>query len=198
MASSLVLLMMDQSLTNPPVSTISSEKTQTPNDIPSPIPSASPLPPDSVKFLYMSLHRVDNLVRQYQHTRILSNIQANTLAHCSMRLSALAHSSMAHSTRTIDYDNILCPPRLSLADRMSISLKESIDRACSEITLHLQEMELLCLAVDDTLVSLCDLVTRSSEYSAELERGIKHVQQVYFNTVAEVRGRYPYESHSDR
>jgi len=180
MASSLLLMMMDPPIANS-VSLGSSQNSP-------PSPSSGTLPPESVKFLYMSLHRVDNLVRQYHNLRALSNIQASTLAHLSSRLSALAHSSMAPSTRTIDYDNVLCPPRLSLADRMSISLKENIERATKELNTHLQEMELLSLAVDDTLISLCDLVNRSEVYSVDLERGVRHVQHTYFNLVAEVRG----------
>jgi hypothetical protein len=188
MASSLALLMMGSSVTNP-ASETSNSQNDIPSDIPSPIPPAS-LPPDAVKFLYMSLHRVDNLVRQYQHLRSISNIQANTLSHCSMRLSALARSSLAQSTRTVDFDHVLFPPhpRLSLADRMSLSLRVKIDEVTEAITLSVQEMEMVCLAIDDALVSLCDLVTQSGGYSGELERGVKHVQQVYFNTVAEVRG----------
>jgi hypothetical protein len=118
-----------------------------------------------------------------------SNSQANLLVHLSSRLSLLAHSNLASSTRTVDYDNILYPlPGLSLADRMAISLKDNLDRVMMEIDNSLNEMEMLCGSVDDTLVALCHLVNTSEAYSGELYRGVKHVQQVYFNLVAEVRG----------
>jgi len=186
-----MLMMTGASVTNK-ASEVASSPPAAASDIPSPIPSAS-LPPDATKFLYMSLHRVDNLVRQYQHLRSISNIQANTLAHSSMRLSALAHSSLAHSTRTIDFDHVLFPPhpRLSLADRMSISLKMKIEEVCEEITVSLQDMEMAGMAIHDVLVSLCDLMTHldgGNSQMGEVEKGVKHVRQVYFDTMAEVRG----------
>src|SRR5271170_6914422 len=94
-------------------------------------PDAPPshLPPETTKFLYSSLHRVDNLVRRYHSIRTESNSNANLLAHLSTRLSLLAHSSLAPSVRTIDYEHVLFPlPHLSLADRMAISLKDNVDR----------------------------------------------------------------------
>ena len=159
-----------------------------------PIPQASvsspaPLSPETTKFLYSSLHRVDNLVRRYQSLRHESNSQANLLSHLSTRLDMLAHSNMSQATRTVDYDHILCPPpRLSLADRMSISLKENIDRVMNELDNSLREMELLYSSVEDVLIVLCEMGMKY--YSGELERGVKHIQQVYFEVVAEVRGEY--------
>jgi hypothetical protein len=150
------------------------------------VSSPALLSPETTKFLYSSLHRVDNLVHRYQNMRQESNSQANLLAHLSSRLDLLAHSNMSHSTRTIDYDHILCPPRLSLADRMSISLKENIDRVMIELDTRLMEMELLYSSVEDVLIAMCELSMKN--YSGDLERGVKHVQQVYFEIVAEVRG----------
>jgi hypothetical protein len=56
------------------------------------------------------------------------------------------------------------------------------------INSKLDQMECLYLSVYDITLSLCNLAT-SSAYSPELERAVKHVQQVYFNLVAEVRGK---------
>lgn len=153
------------------------------------VSSPAPLSPETTKFLYSSLHRVDNLVRRYHSMRQESNSQVNLLAHLSGRLDLLAHSNMSHSTRTVDYDHILCPPRLSLADRMSISLKENLDRVMNELDNSLMEMELLYSNVEDVLIAMCELGMKN--YSADLERGVKHIQQVYFEVVAEVRGISP-------
>ena len=71
---------------------------------------------------------------------------------------------------------------------MSISLKDNIDRVMTELDSGLTEMELLYVNVDDVLVALCDLATFMGVYSGELERGVKHVQHVYFSLVGEVRG----------
>src|SRR5262245_58274565 len=166
----------------PPSSTSSTSSTST---------SPPPLPPHAVKFVYMTLHMVDNLVQRHQTLRTDSNIQALRLSRFSTRLALLSHSNIALTARTIDYDNILCPPRLSLADRMSISLKDQVDRSMNELNSILEEMECLHLSMDDILVSLCHLATSSGAYSGELEGAVKHVQQVYFNLAAEVRGPFP-------
>jgi hypothetical protein len=71
---------------------------------------------------------------------------------------------------------------------MSISLKDNIDRVMTELDSGLSEMELLYVNVDDILVALCDLTASLGLYSGELEKGVKHVQHVYFTLVAEVRG----------
>jgi hypothetical protein len=153
-------------------------------------PSTPSLPPETAKFLYSTLHRVDNLVRRYHTLRSESNSQANLLSHLSTRLSLLAHSTLGPSVQTIDYNHILCPPaqRLSLADRMAISLKDNLDRCMVEIDSSLTEMELLYMNVDDTLVTLCKLVNSLGAGNIELVRGAKHVQQVYLTLVTEVRG----------
>jgi len=72
---------------------------------------------------------------------------------------------------------------------MSISLKDNIDRVMTELDSGLSEMELLYVNVDDILVALCDLTASLGLYSGELEKGVKHVQHVYFTLVAEVRAR---------
>jgi hypothetical protein len=93
------------------------------------------------------------------------------------------------STRMIDYDNILCPfPKLTLADRMAISLKDNLDRVMIEIDNTLTEMELLYMNVDDILMALFGLETSLGMENGELTRGIKHIQQVYFTLLSEVRG----------
>ena len=162
-----------------------------PSSSPNVSPSSTPsLPPDTTKFLYSTLHRVDNLVRRYHALQTESNSQANLLSHLSTRLSLLAHSTLGPSVRTIDYNHILCPPaqRLSLADRMAISLKDNIDRCMVEIDSSLTEMELVYMNVDDTLVTLCKLVNSLGPGYVELVRGAKHVQQVYLTLVTEIRG----------
>ena len=131
------------------------------------------------------------MVRRYQTLKSDTNSNANLLAHLSSRLSLLAKSSLASSTRTVDYEHILCPlPRLSLADRMAITLKDNLDRAMREMDSALSEMELLYMSVEDILVALCQLVNTFGMHS-ELLRGVKHVQQVYLTLVNEVRGIYP-------
>lgn len=148
----------------------------------------SPLSPETTKFLYSSLHRVDNLVRRYHALRHESNSQVNLLAELSSRLNMLAHSKLYHSITTVplDVDHILCPPRLHLAYRMSISCKENIERVMGELDTSLAEMEMLYASVEDVLIALCELGMKN--YSGELERGVKHIQQMYFEIVAEVRG----------
>src|SRR5271170_7409308 len=149
-------------------------------------PDAPPshLPPETTKFLYSSLHRVDNLVRRYTNLRTESNSQANLLAHLSTRLSHLAHSSFAASTRTsIDYDHILYPPRLlGFSDRMAISLKENLDRCMIELDSNLTEMEMVYMQVDETFVELWKLVSVVGEYP-ELVRGAKYVQKIFLQLV---------------
>jgi hypothetical protein len=88
----------------------------------------------------------------------------------------------------IDYENPLCPPHLSLADRMSISLKENLDRVMNELDSSLSEMELLYHAVHEVLVALCQPSMTPRGYSGELQRGITHVQDTYFALLAEVKG----------
>jgi len=152
-----------------------------------PVSPPRPLTPETTKFLYSSLHRVDNLVRYYHRLRQESNSQANLLSHLSVRLDMLAGSNMSHSSsRNVDYDHVLLLPRLSLAHRMSVSLKENIDRVMNELDSSLMDMEMLCGSVKDILVSMCDLGKQN--YSGELERGVRHITQVYFDLEAEVRG----------
>lgn len=153
-----------------------------------PPPPPFPDSPETIKFLYSSLHRVDNLVRRYHSLRTESNSQANLLAHLSSRLSHLAQANLARTT--IEYHHILCPPvgRMSLVDRMAISLKENLDRVMVELDTGLTEMELVYMSVDDTLVTLCRLVNSLEVSSGELVNGVKHVQQVYLTLVDEVRG----------
>ena len=150
--------------------------------------SSSPFPPGTTKFLYSSLHRVDNLVRRYQTLRTESNSQANLLSHISTRLSLLVRSALGPSAQTIDY--IFCPPlqKLSLADRMAISLKENFDTCMLELDSSLGEMELVYMNLDDILVTLCKLVNSTGGRNGEWVRGSKHVQQVYLTLVTEVRG----------
>jgi len=161
---------------------------------PLPLFPSTPLPPETSKFLYSTLHRVDNLVRRYHTLRTDSNSQATLLSHLSTRLSLLAHSSLAPTIRTIDYEHILCPPfpKLSLADRMAISLKDNVDRCMIEIDSSLTEMELVYMNVDDILVTLCKLVHSMGGNGAypELVRGTKHVQKVYLTLVTEIRGTF--------
>jgi len=184
--SSSLLLLIESPLspsTSPPIPPSSSPNL-------SPSPSSSPLPAETTNFLYSALHRVDNLVRRYHELRTESNSQANILSHLSTRLSLLAHSTLGPSVRTIDYNHILCPPaqRLSLADRMAISLKDNLDRCMVELDSSLTEMELVYMNVDDTLVALCQLINTMGARYIELVRGAKHVQQVYLALVTEVRG----------
>ena len=73
---------------------------------------------------------------------------------------------------------------------MSIFLKEQVDKSVKELSSALDNMECLYLSVYDIMMSLCHLAQTSANYSSELENGIKHVQQVYFNLVAEVRGAH--------
>jgi hypothetical protein len=180
MSSSLLVLVESPLPSSPQTSPLS----------PQDVHPSLPLPPESTKFLYSSLHRVDNLVRRYHSLRTDSNSQANLLAHLSSRLSLLEHSSLAPSIRTIDYDNILCPlPKLSLADRIAISLKENLDRVMLELDSSLSEMELVYMSVDDTLIALFKLVN-SFGGVGEVVRGVKHVQDVYLTLVTEVRGTF--------
>jgi len=148
----------------------------------------SHVPPDTTKFLYSSLHRVDNLVRRYHRLRAESNSLAHLLAHVASRLFHLAHSNMARTG--VDYNHILCPPvgRMSLADRMAISLKENLDRVMVELDTSLTEMELVYINVDDTLFTLCQLVNALGVSSGELVNGVQHVQKVHLTLVDEVRG----------
>ena len=92
----------------------------------------------------------------------------------------------------VDYNHILCPPvgRMSLTDRMAISLKENLDRVMVELDTSLTEMELVYMSVDDTLVTLCHIVNSLEVSSGELVNGVKHVQQVYLTLVDEVRGTF--------
>lgn len=176
--SSPLLFHIESSLPSSP------QTSQAPQDV-----SPSSLPPETTKFFYSSLHRVDSLVRHYHTLRAESNSQANLLAHLSTRLSLLAHSSLGPSVRTIDYDNSLRPlQRLSLADRMSISLKDNLDRCMIELDNSLSEMELVYMSVDDILITLCELVNSFGVEVAELLKGVKHVQQIYLELTTEVRG----------
>jgi len=71
---------------------------------------------------------------------------------------------------------------------MTISLKENLDRVMVELDTSLTEMELVYMSVDDTLVTLCQIVNSLGVASGELVNGVKHVQQVYLSLVDEVRG----------
>lgn len=71
---------------------------------------------------------------------------------------------------------------------MSISLKENLDRVMNELDSSLTEMELLYRSVHDTLVTICQPAMAPRGYSAELQRGIKHIQDTYFVLVSEIQG----------
>ena len=182
-----VLLLSEPSSFPPSSSSSSSSPSLSPSSPPSQ-DGSSHLPPEMTKFLYSSLHRVDNLVRRYRSLRTDSNSQTNLLAYLSSRLSHLAGSKMARTT--VEYNHILCPPvgRMSLADRMVVSLKENLDRVMVELDTSLTEMELVYMSVDDTLVTLCQIMNSLGVSSGELVNGVKHVQQVYLTLGQEVRG----------
>jgi hypothetical protein len=178
MSSSMLLL--DPTLSSSPHS--SSASCPPPNE-----PTSSTLTsPETTKFLYSSLHRVDNLLRQYHNLRTESNSDVSRMAHLSTRLNALASSSLAASINTIDYEHILCPFRLNLPDRMAIYLKEQLDQALAVVDATLTEMELVYVAVDDVLRALCNLMIAFRH--EEVVKAANHVQQVYLGLFKEVGG----------
>ena len=61
-----------------------------------------------------------------------------------------------------------------------------------ELDSSLTEMELVYRAVDDVLISLCQIVNSWGVSSGELVNGVKHVRQVYVTLVDEVRGTVIY------
>jgi hypothetical protein len=112
------------------------------------------------------------------------------MVHLSTRLNALASSSLATSITTIDYEHILCPlPRLSLADRLALTLKEQLDRSVGVINSTLQEMELIYVAIDDVLVALCNLLNAFRH--DEVVKAVDHVGRTYVALVKEVGGMSP-------
>jgi len=143
--------------------------------------------PETTKFLYSSLHRVDNLLRQYHNLRTESYSNVNRMAQLSLRLSLLANSSLAASIQAIDYEHILSPlPKLSFADRMAISLKEQLDREIRVVDATLSEMELVYMGMDDVLCALSNLLNAFQH--DELLKAANHVERVYVGLVKEVRG----------
>jgi len=143
--------------------------------------------PETTKFLYSSLHRVDNLLRQYHNLRTESYSNVNRMAQLSLRLSLLANSSLAASIQAIDYEHILSPlPKLSFADRMAISLKEQLDREIRVVDATLSEMELVYMGMDDVLCALSNLLNAFRH--DELLKAANHVERVYVGLIKEVRG----------